>query len=234
MPSQSCVNMKYISRVRLYSLDSCGQMPITGSIVYDSADYNSVGWQNTFDSGTDETVTNTAGGICVDDPACPIDRGVTVTLAGCKENDTLSAMLGQGALKIVSTFVVGFDRMNISCNPQVAMEIIFSTPSLCAAGTPQCPAILFPLITKWQDTAARTADGKTTLRGTFVGKAKKNGSLFALSAAGKLPLELSHWSPYLTDISAGDKWYLKRIVNCPDLSTYAQGCEFRALSAQTP
>jgi hypothetical protein len=228
----SCIPKKKIKRFRLFALDSCGRMIITGTPVLDWIGFEAIKWANLIDDGTDETITGIDGTACVDDQACPVDRGTSFTLTECKENWSLAAMAGLGSLVSSGGSPVGFNRTKMTeCN-NLAAEILFEVPTVCdASGAPQCIAMLVPQLSLFKDVRERVADGKTTLRGEYTAKAKLNSRLFELTGAGPgfevPPDELSYWTPWITDVEAGTSWWLTRLVDCP--ADAASACELRAL-----
>lgn len=231
MANESCIQKKVIRRVRLFELDSCGRMLIAGTPVLDWDGFETIKWANVIEDGTDETITNVSGVACVDDPACPIDKGQTITFTECKDNWSLAALTGYGTLSTSGGLVNGFDRQKLAAAcPNLAVEILFETPTLCdAGGNAQCIAWLLPLVNLFKDTQERTADGKTTIRGAYTARAKLSTRLFELTGGGNLPpAELDYWTPWITNVAAGDAYSLQRIVDCPTIADDTS-CELRAL-----
>jgi hypothetical protein len=225
----SCIPKKKVRRVRLFALDSCGRMITTGTPVLDWDGFNEIRYQNVIDDGVDETITNVHGETCIDDQACPIDRGVSLSFTECKENDSFAALTGYGSLVSLLGDVVGFDRTKmIGCN-SLAAELLFDVPSLCDAnGDPQCISMLIPSLKLFKDVSERVIDSKNTLRGTYTSRAQLNGRLFELLVGGLPPAELAYWTPWITNIAAGTSWFLRRVVDCPTLASPVS-CELRAL-----
>ena len=226
----SCVQKKKIRRVRFIQLDSCGRMIVTGTPVLDWMGFNEVRWQNLIDDGVDELITAVNNESCVDDPACPVDRGVSWTFTECKENDSFASITGHGTLSVSGT-VDGFDRkkMSDSC-PGLALEILFDTPSVCEGGTDQCLAVLVPHVRLFKDVSERLINGSTTARGTYTAKSALNARLFELFPTPGTPAgDLAHWSPWAAEISAGDSWYHRRLIDCPTIVADPD-CELVALA----
>jgi len=234
MTNETCIQKKKIRRVRLFELDDCGRMKITGTTVLDWTGFESIKWANVIDDGTDETITDVTGETCVDDQACPIDRGRTLTFTECKDNWSLDALTGYGSLVLDTGVVIGFDREKLAACPKLGAEILFDTPTLCdATGNSQCLAWLIPEIKLWKDTQERTADGKTTVRGAYTARAvMPSGRLFELTGAGPSfdlpPDELDYWTPWIANVAAGTSYDHIRLVDCPTLDP-VEGCELRAL-----
>lgn len=234
MADTSCIPKKKVRRVRIFELDSCGRLKITGLPVLDWDGYENIKWANLIDDGTDEQITNVFGETCIDDQACPIDRGVQFTFTECKDNWSLDALAGYGTLSIASGAVNGFDRLKMTSCPKLAAEILFETPSLCdETGNAQCIAYLIPELKLWKDTQERTTDSKTTVRGAYTARAQlASGRLFELTGAGPgfelPPAELAYWTPWITNVAAGNAYTLSRIVDCPDLDPEIS-CELRAI-----
>ena len=230
MAGESCIPKKKIRRVRLFQLDSCGRMIIVGTPVLDWDGFNEIRFANLIDDGTDEVITNVHGETCVDDQACPVDKGSQFTFTECKENWSLAAIAGLGSIEVLVADVVGFNRAKMTTCPALAAEILFETPTLCdAAGNAQCISRLVPFLNLFKDVQERNIDGKTTMRGSYTAKTKLSTRLFELTGAGDLPpAELSYWTPWIADVAAGTNWWLDRIVDCPVLAD-PQACELRAL-----
>lgn len=232
MANESCIQKKKIRRVRLFELDACGRIKITGTPVLDWTGFESIKWANVIDDGTDETITDVTGETCVDDQACPIDRGRTLTFTECKDNWSLDALTGYGSIVLLAAAIVGFDRTKLAACPKLAAEILFDTPTLCdAGGNSQCLAWLIPEVKLWKDTAERTADGKTTVRGAYTARAVlPSGRLFELTGAGNLPpSELGYWTPWITQVAAGTGYDHIRLVDCPTIVPL-ETCDLRALT----
>lgn len=228
MSTPSCIPKKKVKRVRLFGLDACGRLQITGNTVLDWDGFNEIRYQNLIDDGQDETITNVFGETCIDDQACPVDRGVALTFTECKDNFAFSALTGHGSLVLDVATVVGFNRSKMSACNSLAVEILFEVPSVCdATGNPQCLAMLIPSAKLWKDVNERLIDGKTTLRGSYTARAQLNARLFE-TTDDQPPEELAYWLPWVNDIAAGTNWYLQRIVDCPDLDSTIS-CELRPL-----
>jgi len=214
----SCVQKKKIRRVRFIELDACSRMITTGTPKLDWMGFNEVRWQNVIDDGVDELITNVNNEACIDDPACPVDRGVSWTFTECKENDAFAALTGHGTTILQAGAVIGYDRKKMSDQcPGLALEIIFDTPSVCdATGTPQCLAVLVPHVRLFKDVSERLINGSTTARGTYTARSTLNARLFELFPAAGVPSgDLAHWAPWAADIAVGDTWYHRRVIDCP-------------------
>lgn len=225
----SCIPRKKVRSAKLFTLDSCGRIPVAGNTLLDVLEYESITYKDEMDPGERELITNIAGLPCVDDEACPIDRGVMVTLNECKENDALAQLAGFGNITQTLGIDDGFDRTDYNCSAQTALEIVFDIPSLCdAAGDPQCIAMFFPLVKLYTGTSAdHVINGKTTVRGAYTARGMKNARLFE-NFGGVLPTELAHWQPWIADFSLGTQYYLRRIMDCP--AATPKSCDLRAIT----
>lgn len=236
----SCIQKKKIRRVRFFELDACDRMVTTGTPKLDWMGFNEVRWQNVIDDGVDELITNVNNQACVDDPSCPVDRGVSWTFTECQENDAFAALTGHGSVVINGADVIGFDRVKMgdSC-PGLALEILFDVPSVCdASGNAQCLGVLVPNVRLFKDVSERLINGNTTVRGTYTARSALNSRLFELFPTPGTPSgDLQHWAPWAADISRGDTWYHRRLFECPvdALDPNAAGsCELVALDSVNP
>lgn len=221
----SCIPRKYLESVNVYELDECGRVQIGGNALF-GLSLRSILFGDSIEEGEEETVTDVYGNVCVQDKACPIDRGTDVTLTDCAENWSLDALLGFGRLHTTLGVVDGFDRTSVDCDARVAVELVWKPSGACTVGVdPQCMVQLFPDVRNWTPTGEQTADGKTTQSRAFKGRTYKNGRLFQDAA----PAQLAHWTPYAAEIALGDVFSLTRIMDCP--ATPAASCELVALTA---
>lgn len=228
MSTNSCIPKKKVKRVRLFGLDACNRLLVTGNTVLDWDGFNEIRYQNVIDDGQDETITNVFGEACIDDQACPIDRGVSLTFTECKDNFAFASLTGHGSLVLQGGTVVGFDRSKMSGCASLAVELLFELPSLCdSSGNAQCLAMLIPAAKLFKDVNERLIDGKNTLRGAYTARATLNSRLFE-STNDLPPTELAYWLPWIGAIESGENWYLQRIIDCPTIGANA-GCELRPL-----
>lgn len=221
----SCIPRKYLQSVNVYEVDECGRVQIGGNAIF-GLSLRTILLGDSIEEGEEETVTDVYGNVCVQDKACPIDRGTDVTLTDCAENWSLDALLGFGRVHTTLGVVDGFDRTSVNCNAAVALELVWKPGGACSPGVdPQCMVQLFPNITNWTPTGEQTIDGKTTQSRAFKGRTYKNGRLFQ----DGVPAELAHWAPYAAAIAAGDSFSLVRTMDCPTFP--ATSCEFATLTA---
>lgn len=190
-------------------------------------DFESISYKDEMDQGERELISNVAGAYCIDDEACPLDRGVSLTFNECKETDTLAALAGFGNITKTLTVVDGFDRVDYTCTAGVAVELLFDVPSLCGGGGAQVIGQLFPLVKLFNSTGAeKTINGKSTVRGSYTAQGKKNARLWE-NFATTLPDEFAHWQPWKSAIGTGTQYYLRRVFNTP--ADTPKSCDLRAI-----
>lgn len=233
--ASTCIPKKRLRSAKLFSLDDCGRIQQAGLTVLDWLGFESVTWKDDIEPGERELITGVDGKPCVDDTSCPIDRGDMFTLTECTENITLMALTGFGSLTATLGVTDGFDRLPYDCTAIAALELVFDTPTVCDAdGTPQCVAMLVPLLENWSSTGTdKTVNGKTTVRGGYTAETKRNARLFEsfyddVEEEYVITGELAHWQPWADAIATGTQWYLQRVIDCP--TPTPKSCEARILN----
>jgi hypothetical protein len=221
----SCIPRKYLQSVNVYGLDECGRVQVGAGALF-GLSLRTIVLAEAIEEGEEETVTDVYGNVCVQDKACPIDRGTDFTMTDCVENWSLNALLGFGTLHTTLGVVDGFDRNSVNCDAAVAVELVWKPGGACAAGVdPKCLVQLFPHVRNWTPTGEQTVDAKNTVSRTFKGRTYKNGRLFQ----DVVPAQLSHWTPFAAEIAAGNTFSYTRTMDCPVQA--APSCELVPLTA---
>jgi len=102
-----CIAKDRTRRVRLFPLDSCGRIQVSGSgAVLDFDGFETIGFAEDITAGTRETITTTSGATCRDKLSCPTDQGQTVTFNECTESWVMMAIAGYGTLELTTSRVV--------------------------------------------------------------------------------------------------------------------------------
>lgn len=200
----SCIPKKKIRRVRLFSLDLCGRLLTTGNTVLDWDGFSELRWTNLIDDGDLEQITNVAGKYCVNDQACPIDRGVQVTFTECIENFSLQALTGHGSVVLQSAAVIGFNRQVYNCNTNLAMEVLFDTPSLCTGGSITNKALTANVATLTTLAAHGLSVGNVVI---ISGVDATFDGTYTLTAASGSSLSYAKTAANVTSVASGGAWY---------------------------
>lgn len=96
-----CIAKDRTRRVRLFPLDACGRIKLTGSgAVLDFDGFETIGFTENITAGTRETITTTSGATCRDKLSCPTDQGQTLAFNECTESWALMAIMGYGTLQL--------------------------------------------------------------------------------------------------------------------------------------
>jgi hypothetical protein len=119
--------------LRATALDGCGRPKNAACSSIVTEGFISVAFTANTDTGTEISVTNAAGKVCIRDTPCPTFTGYTVEITFCEVNPDLYAMLsGQGSVFDSTGTGVGF-RVNSdisACDSGVALELWSSVPSV--------------------------------------------------------------------------------------------------------
>lgn len=133
MATNNCFSLVRGRVLRATALDGCGRPKAAAcsSIVTDG--FISVAFTANTDTGTEISVTNASGKVCIRDTPCPIFTGYTVELVFCEVNPQLYAMLsGQESVFDSDGNAVGF-RVNSdisACDSGVALELWSAVPGV--------------------------------------------------------------------------------------------------------
>lgn len=228
--SDGCIERDRLARVRIYQLDSCDRILITGSTVLDYSDWESIAFADQIQAGTRETITGVTGATLRDKLACPTDRGQQLTFTEFVENWAMLALTGFGSIVLTSTTPTGFDREEVDCTAAVAVEIIFATPISCTGGTTQVLSRLYPKVDTFTVGGNKVVNGQNVLRGNYVGNTQLNPNIFGNFSTSTPTGELLHWATYKTDVNAGNAFYYDRVMDSPvNLVSIAESCDLRAL-----
>lgn len=220
----TCFDRQEIERVTAIQLDACGRIPTVGEVAEPSlkglADaLQSVQFTRNVDVPAPQNLRKVNGGNCSKPRPAPTDNGISVQLTFCGINPVFESLIGYKTLDLDGSTVTGWEDAEITTNPQVALEIIFTpTADSCAAGTPACYGMLIPSLEQWVRSGDELYNGADTPDLVVTGTTALNANLFD-NYTGVIPAWLDHWDPKEADIATGRSWAYNRLIPCPTADT---------------
>jgi hypothetical protein len=229
----TCFDSQVIQRMTLFVLDECGRIPTdasnpTPALKGLSDTITQVVRSRNLTLPTDNTVKVVSGRTCSKPRGTPTDLGYNYTINFCGPNPVFESAVGFVDLDMDGETIVGWEDNNISSSTFAALELVF-TPSAdaCEPGeTPQCRALLIPMLEQWVRGGDETFNGNDVSDLVMTGTTRKNGNLFDNYAdVSELPTYLGHWAPKFADIATGRAWSYNRLIDCP-AEDVESACEF--------
>lgn len=234
----SCFDAQVIERATMIRLDGCGRIPLTGDdptpalkglagAVLTLARTRNVDIPTT-------TITKTINGrTCTKPRPAPTDRGYTYTLTFCGGNPMAEVVAGYKTIDLSGGDIIGWEDVNISGSPKVALEVVFipSTDACAAGGAPLCQAVLVPMLEQWVRSGDESYNGEVIPDLVLAGQTALSANLFANYTNVTLPGYLAHWAPKFADIGTGRSWAYTRMITCPTADPSEDPCALTSLAA---
>lgn len=134
--ANNCFSLVRGRVLRATRLDGCGRPAAAACSSIVTEGFISAAFTANTDTGTEISVTNASGKVCIRDTPCPTFTGYSVEIVFCEVNPELYAMLtGQDAVFDADGNAVGFQvNSDISaCDSGVALELWSAVPSVQCA-----------------------------------------------------------------------------------------------------
>lgn len=234
-----CFDSQVIRRMTAFVLDDCGKIPAVGTNPRPALKgiANTIQTVQRTRNVTQPTVSTTkvvTGRSCSKPLATPTDNGFTYQLTFCGANPVFESAVGYTTLKTSGLTITGWDDAQIAGQTNIALEIIFQpSASACAGGSPQCRALLVPLLQQWVSNGNELYNGSDVPDLQMTGTTVLNANVFSNYGSGAgLPSSLAHWSGRYADIAAGDKWGYSTLITCPAEDTQ-DGCHYSGVNDTT-
>ena len=221
MAANKCFPLVRGRAMRVTALDGCGR-PASGACASAVTDgFISVALTAVTDAGTDISVTNASGKVCVREAACPTLTGYTAVISFCEVNPAMYSMLsGQSPVYDAEGTAVGF-RVNSdrsACDYGFALELWSSVPSVAcdpAAGGAQgnFGYLLLPFMQGGTLGDFTIENGAVTF--TINGAATKTGSGWDVGPYDVVADAGGQAGPLLTPILSGDHLHVQYTTVAP-------------------
>lgn len=147
--AQSCYAAGCVSVGRVALVDDCTGVPQAGaSNGYAFGGITAVTWEPVIEEGTDTTVKDMCGNVCVKDVQCDQTTGWNVEITLCRpDNELISLVTGEPAIVDGLAQTIGYYQLDDSnCAPFMSLELFEKIPdSQCSAGVTY-RRIIFPKI----------------------------------------------------------------------------------------
>ena len=215
-----CINVREGDGiVSIISLDGCGAPEPGAGGLLELTTISEIGYEDTVEEGDTVTERNFGGRKCYTDVGCDELSNIAINLTSCGINPALDAALIGSSTYTDGVNVTGFGRKDLSCNQNVAVQILMQLDTdACAEGGGDAPvaAWLFPLVKNWRPAAATTLNGTDLVKPQFTAKGFKNYRIFDTVVD-----PLAHWEgifdPGDPDVPGSGEWYGFNIFDIADL-----------------
>lgn len=236
-----CINVREGEGiVSIISLDGCGSPAVGPSGLLQMSNISEFGFEDTVSEGDEVTERNFGGKKCYTDVGCDEISNIAVNLTSCGINPALDSALIGSAVKLAETVVKGFGRKDLSCNQNVAIEVLMQLDTDACDGGGDAPVAgwLFPLVKNWRPAAATTLNGTDLVKPQYTAKGFKNAALFKDSNGDPFVVEpLAKWegiyTPPTTSTSTDGEWYAFYIFDAADAPLPEASCEPTTLAEAT-
>lgn len=235
----ACISLKVLKRHRLFVLDACGRIVITGlPVLDDTKSVNQLDLGNdVVTAGTTVQRTNVAGGYCLDQTSKATRKSSTMIYSGCGSNFDLAGIMGGWTTKTFAGGAAGtvYDDAAPTNGAHLLHELVFENPDgTCdASGNAQCVTALIQS-EGWFPSGDQVVNGTDILHDQYTGRSVPVSTRLFENFVGDVPLgELVHWAPFFTLTGAGQYLggsYKRTLIGapCPTFVS-AESCDLRAI-----
>lgn len=235
--------------MRVTALDGCGRPKPGGCATVVSEGFVSVAFTANTDTGTEISVTNAAGKVCVRDTPCPVFTGYTVEITFCEvDPDLLALVTGQQSVYSQQTQdAVGF-RMNSdisACDSGFSLELWSNVPGFaCDPGDAAAQGAFGYLLVPFLQggVLGDFTIGNDAVSFVVSGAGTKTGSGWGVGPYDVVPDQSGAAGPLSAEIDKGDHLHIE-VTNvappepscgCTALGTPATGATSGAPGTWTP
>jgi len=223
-----CINVREGDGVvSVISLDGCGAPSPGAAGLLAMDNISEVSFEDQVTEGDEVTERNFGGRKCYSDVGCDEISSITVGLTSCGINPALDATLIGSSSKVAQGAVRGYGRKDLSCNQNVAIEVLMRLDTDACEGSGEAPIAgwLFPLVKNWKPNQGTTLNGSDLVKPAYGGKGFKNASIFSTLVG-----PLAKWADIL---DASNEWYAFYIFDGAEVQLPTVSCDPLALTTAT-